>query len=99
MSCNWCESDRDIYNLCDNKDHSVCKPCYEKYIRIYPNILRGCPYCIGVVEFVVSRHDELLLTDTMIPRNYGYRIYFVVYILLFFIYYLYWGICSKPYLI
>ena len=69
MSCNWCESDRDIYNLCDNKDHSVCKPCYEKYIRIYSNRLRGCPYCIGVVEVVVSHQDDLLVTGTIIPRE------------------------------
>lgn len=38
MTCNWCESDRDIF-----------------------------------------------VSDTIIPRNYGYRIY--------------WGICSIPYLL
>jgi hypothetical protein len=42
---------------------------------------------------------DILVTDTIIPRNYGYRIYCVVFILLFFIYYLYWGICSIPYLL
>ena len=96
MSCNWCESDINIYKLCGYKDHSVCKPCYDKYISLYPNRLPGCPYCVGIVQVVVSQQEDLLVTDTMISRNYGYRIVLVVYILLFFFYYLYWGICSIP---
>ncbi len=69
MSCNWCESDINIYKLCGYKDHSVCKPCYDKYISLYPNRLPGCPYCVGIVEVVVVTVEDDTVANDIVPLD------------------------------
>ena len=53
MTCKWCDEDNDIIKLCNVKDHSICKTCYDKYHNLYPLRVKGCPYCKGLQENVI----------------------------------------------
>ncbi len=62
MTCKWCEQNKELINLCDNTEHSVCKICYENYLKLYPLRVEGCPYCKGLEEKVivyVQQQDNL----------------------------------------
>ncbi len=60
MICQWCEGEDNIITLCDFDDHIICKKCYEKYLKIYPKRIKGCPYCKGTEEISV-------ITQPLIP--------------------------------
>ena len=53
MTCKWYEQTNELTNLCHNPEHSVCKICYEKYRKMYPLRIEGCPYCKGLQEKVI----------------------------------------------
>ncbi len=53
MTCKWCEENNDIIKLCNVKDHSICKICYDKYRNLYPSRVEGCPYCKGLQEKII----------------------------------------------
>lgn len=61
MICQWCEGEENIITLCDFDDHNICKNCYEKYLKIYPKRIKGCPYCNGTEEISV-------ITQPLIPN-------------------------------
>ena len=53
MTCQWCQEEEDIIQLCEFEDHTICNNCYSKYHKNYPKRMKGCPYCKGTEEVLV----------------------------------------------